>query len=985
MRLDGRMYCRIICLVHLCALRDVITYMFRINTIIMRLTLLLSLLTAASASWAQISFTPAPVNTLPGPHYSGVAIAVLDMNGDGRDDIARLAMGTQLNVAYQTTPNAPFSSMVSLGSFGNGSQWGMCAADINNDGLGDVLAGGYYDGIKIAVANADGSAFIVNNLPQPGTFTQCVNMFDVNNDGWLDAFVCHDDGVSRIFGNNADGTYTYQAGWIDLSTSPASDNSGNYGSVFSDVNNDGLTDLYIAKCRQGANSSTDPRRINQLFINNGDGTFTQDITNTSGLRIGAQSWTADFGDVDNDGDFDCFITNHDVSSQLLLNDGSGHFNDVTQAAGLQDAVTGLPIQGVFVDFDNDRYVDIVVAGTQHQLFRNNGDGTFTEVSNFMTGPQMGSYAIGDLNYDGYQDIYACYQNIYTDPSNTPDELWFNNGSTNHFIGFNLRGINSNRSAVGAKATIHTPQGIQVREVRSGQSYGISNSLQLHFGLGDLTVVDSVVIQWPSGAVDVVPSPAVDTYNNVSEGGCLIGSVAITSAGAPVICTGGAPLQINAPDGFNYLWSTGDTTQNITVSTGGTYKVTVSVPNTTCTVTSNAIVVVADPIEIPSISIEGELEFCKGGSVILTSSPAAAYTWTNGATTQSITVTESGDYAVTTQGTCADFSSLFAIPVVAIDPELPVTTSDVTNIGGFAILKAEGDTLLWYDAPTGGALVFSGDSLYLPIVNQTTTYWVENLLIQDQPNAFGGMAEHAGTNFSSSSTNGQVIFDVLEPFNLKSVKVYTNTAGLRKIDLLDATGTLLDSRTVTIPAGTTQIELNMPIPAGQDMVLTTDISVNQANLGTNGPILRRADTGVLYPYEVPGVLSIKGSNFGEARYYYFFNWEIDFPGFNCASDRVPVTATVDSFSSVWTLDPAQLIQIAPNPTRATVISTTWPEGSSGLADLTITNTLGQIIRAHQVVLQAGQNPLDLSGLTAGGYVIRWRNTSGTWLARVIVQE
>jgi hypothetical protein len=955
-----------------------------IAMLIYKLKSLAAALLVAPALFGQIGFSPAPVTMLPDPHYSGVAVAIMDMNGDGLDDLVRLAQGRNLNVAYQNAPNQPFTTMMNLGSMGNDSQWGMCTADINNDGMGDVLAGGAYDGVKIATSNSDGSAFSTLTMSLPPTFTQCVNMFDVNNDGWLDAFVCHDDGVSRIFGNNADGTFTYQAGWIDLSTNPPSDNSGNYGSVFSDVNNDGFTDLYIAKCRQGVNSSTDPRRINQLFINNGNGTFTQDIANTSGLRIGAQSWTADFGDIDNDGDFDCFITNHDVSSQVLLNDGSGHFSDITQSSGMLNAVFGLPLQGVFTDFDNDSWVDIVVAGTQHQLFRNNGNNTFTEVQNIMPGTGIGSFAIGDLNHDGYQDIYACYQNIYTDPSTTPDQLWLNNGGTNHFIGFALTGGTSNKSAVGAKTTIHTPQGIQVREVRSGQSYGISNSLHLHFGLGANTVVDSVVIRWPSGVTEVLKNPVVDTYNNVSEGGCVTVPVSIVSVGQPIICTGGAPLQINGPEGYNYLWSNGDTTQNIVVGQAGTYRLTVTDAEGNCSVVSNSINVTADPVEYPTIGIEGDGIFCKGGSVILTSSPSTSYQWSNGATTQVLEVTESGQYSVTTQGFCGLFTSQLAIGITVIDADEPAEPiGDVTNPGGFAILSAQGDSLHWYDAPAGGNLVGTGDSLNIPVVNQTTSYWVENLFIQDRPNEFGGMPDHQGSNFSSNSTNGSIVFDALVPFILHSVKVYTNAAGTRKIDLLDDAGTLLATETVNISAGTSQIILDMPVPVGSNLSLTTDAEVNQANFGFASPALRRADAGINYPYTIPEVLNIKGSNFGANRYYYFFNWEIDYPGLICNSDRIEIVAQVDSLSSTSPLTiQSDEIRLMPNPTDGTTLQVDLPNNLSGTVQYMIFNEFGQVVRQETTQIQRGNHRIPVDELPRGMYTIQWRHALGQWQARFV---
>ncbi len=931
---------------------------------------------------AQIGFTKHTELLTPSEHYSGIAIGVTDVNGDGLDDIIRLDQGRILSVSYQAAPNQPFT-LLQLAAVSNESQWGMCAADVDNNGYSDFMSGGSYDGIKFITANEDGTDYntVVMNAPQ--TFVQNVNFADVNNDGWLDAFVCHDDGVARIFGNNGDGTFTYQQNWIDLTTVPVSDNSGNYGSIFSDVNNDGLMDLYIAKCRQGVNNPADARRINQLFLNNGDGTFTQDITNASGLRIGAQSWTADFGDIDNDGDFDCFITNHDVSSQLLENDGSGHFTDITASAGILNAIPGTHMQGVFRDFDNDGYIDILVSGSSHYLLKNNGNKTFTIENNHFDNNDIESFAIGDLNNDGFQDVYAGYANIYTTPSNIPDAMWLNNRNSNGYFGLNLRGVQSNRDGVGSKIYLYSALGIQVREVHSGQSYGIMNSMQVHFGMGEETQIDSVVVNWPSGTHDVLVNPGLNQYLTLYEGGCQAPPITITAAGSTTICSGQS-VRLDAPADFTYSWSNGETTPSINVTQEGNYKVTVT-NGEGCSSVSNVIRVIVDPVETPTLTVQGDTVFCAGGSVQLSSSTANAYTWSTGATTQSITVTESGTYFVTTQGLCNEFNSS-AVSVNVLNSELPVVEGDTIAIDHSATLSASGNNLQWYENQTDNTPIFTGDVFETPVLSASTIYWVSSTTVFDTPNEFVGMVDHQGSTVSDNSYNGTLIFDCFAPFKLHRVKVYTTKAGIRKIDLLNSAGQTVQSTQVDIPVGTSIIDIDFDIEPGTDYVLTTDPTVNQGSIGTAGPQLYRSNQGISFPYVIDEVLSIKNSSFGLERYYYFFNWEVDFYGYECTSARVPVTAFVDSTivntsAPVWADD----LRLFPNPTSGT-LKTEIAGYKGGKMTVSVKNTQGSTLQTRRLDLPAGEASFqtDLSTYPKGVYWLEMTTEKGAVQRRVVLQ-
>lgn len=927
---------------------------------------------------AQVSFTKANTAMALADSYSGVAIAVVDMNADGFDDIVHLNQGRILIIEYQKPDGSGFTT-TEVGSVSAQSQWSMCVADVDNNGFNDVLTGGRYDGVKVFKADNAGSTYTMGMLPGAGIFIQGSNFADINNDGWLDVFACHDDAAGRIWGNDGTGALVEANNWINLATVPVSDNSGNYGSVWSDFDNDGDLDLYIAKCRQGVNNPADPRRINALYVNDGNGNYTE-AAEAANLKIGAQSWTADFGDIDNDGDFDCFITNHDVPSMLMLNDGTGVFTDIAATSGV--AVSGLPLQGIFRDFDNDGWLDIIVSGTQDHIFRNNGNLTFSNVNGLFNSDEIESFAIGDLNHDGRLDIYAGYAEVYTTPSNKPDAVWLNTGTgDNHFLSVSLVGTTSNRNGVGARITIYGAWGQQVREVRSGESYGIMNSFSQHFGLGSATSIDSIVVKWPSGQVDTYTELAGDQFVTLIEGTCISPDVAIAADGPLTFCSGES-ITISAPQGFStYTWSNGSTGNEIEVTASGVYSVVVDEGNG-CFATSLPLLVTVDPVETPAISATGDTLFCQGGSVELIATEAAAYTWSNGATTPSISVTETGDYSVTTQGLCAEFSSS-VLHVEVLAAPAPEVFPDTVIISGDAVLYATGDNPQWYDAPVGGNLLAEGDSLLVPSLAETTTFYVEDPEYYPGPVYFGGIPEHAGnTSYSGAQFNGQLIFDAHQPFTLVSVKVYTDTPGERTIELVNSGGTVLQSLDVQIDSGTYVIPIFFQIPVANDLVLTTNTEKNMAVLGTTSPRLRRTNGPVNYPYVVPGVLDIKGSNLGEEVYYYFYNWEVKLRDEECTSARVPVEAVL--FVPNGTEETALEGRLAmyPNPGNSEVF-VTLPE-LSGTASLQAFDLNGAALLKQTVIPGQAQATLNVERLPSGVYVVKVEDAGKVWVGRLVVQ-
>lgn len=495
----------------------------------MRISTVLSLLVISCLSYGQtISFTDAS-DLLPTGRVSDHAVGVCDMNDDGLDDIVRMRSYNDgpetlqdVYVALQQGNGEDFIELL-LGTMevpgtGSADAWGLCISDLDRNGVNDLSTGGFYNGVYNFLANADGTSFNTDIEAEGEIFVQGMNSFDIDNDGHLDLFVCDDNEISQILLNNGDGTFEDgNAGLFPESDQP-SDGSGNYGSVFMDVDNNGHCDLYIAKCRQGVQSPTDPRRINLLFLNDGEGTWTSAGVE-AGIDIGAQSWSADFGDMDNDGDLDLIVGNHDAISQFFTNDGTGVFTEQTFEAGLNTAFQYLVIQTTFMDFNNDGFLDIIGMGNgSHTIALNDGDGTFTKYNDFFGVFPTNSYGLGDLNNDGYIDIY-CTANGYGGWGQEiwEDRLFMNDGGDNHYVKVELQGVESNINGIGSRITINGPWGTQIRDVKSGESYGISNSLFQHFGLGEETIIPELIVTWPSGEVDTFFDVDADQTLVITEG------------------------------------------------------------------------------------------------------------------------------------------------------------------------------------------------------------------------------------------------------------------------------------------------------------------------------------------------------------------------------------------------------------------------------------------------------------------------------------
>jgi hypothetical protein len=294
--------------------------------------------------------------------------------------------------------------------------------------------------------------------------------------------------------------------------------------------------------------------------------------------------------------------------------------------------------------------------------------------------------------------------------------------------------------------------------------------------------------------------------------------------------------------------------------------------------------------------DGPTSFCEGNSVTLSiDAPASSYLWSNGATTPTITVTESGTYSCTANTSCGTQTT--PAMSVSVAPAPSPSAADQTSCGpGSVTLTATGSgTLRWYDSPTGGTLLATGSSYSTPVLTESTTFYLEAETTAPGSVNNVGAVNHSGSSlFNGSTINSHLIFDALNAFVLQSVKVYTDTPGERRIELRNSAGSVLQSALVNIPSGESRVTLNFNVPAGANLQLGTSSSTNTASFGFVSPQLRRSSTGVAFPYVIDDVVRIHDTPYGTSYYYYFYDWEVRQPDQTCTTTpRISVQAFVDN--------------------------------------------------------------------------------------------
>lgn len=373
--------------------------------------------------------------------------------------------------------------------------------DVDNDRDLDAFFATQFDQVNPLYLNDGKGGFtksVEGDLANNRTNSPGACWCDFDRDGDLDVFVVNrDDADDQLYVNDSKGK-------LDLITSgPWIGNKGDGRScAWGDLDGDGWPDLYVTNFVVKENGEVVDSHRNYLYLNKA-GKFAEVKT---GIHVEEKSPTygVEFIDIDYDRDIDIYITN--VSSRtgnaLYVNDGHGNF---TKPESPLTDFTNRPSKGqTWGDFNNDGLLDVYIAnGTegypeiQNYLFLGEAKGSFRRIYDLI--PVVDAHisagtASADIDQDGDLDIYVCNWG----GDGEQNDLYRNETNSGNWIKFRLKGSKSNSFGIGCWVIIETDLGSQTRYHYPQTGYGSQNGPEVHFGLGEATVVKSIAVIWPNG-------------------------------------------------------------------------------------------------------------------------------------------------------------------------------------------------------------------------------------------------------------------------------------------------------------------------------------------------------------------------------------------------------------------------------------------------------------------------------------------------------
>ena len=483
-----------------------------------------------------------------GTPFGGGAVSFADFNDDGLDDLTfGTFTGTDIKFYENTGDGFDLINPPFISNLYDHRQ--IIWVDYDNDGDKDIYVTAL-DGPNLLYENDGNMNFTdvssTRGLSSQNVLTEGANFADIDRDGFLELYVCNYDNDGITLNGHENEMYKWQPqlnAYQDITLTSGTGNGArtSFCTAFFDMDMDNDLDMYVI--------NDYPTFQNSLYMNIGGGQFI-DVSVPSLTNIAIEAMNAGISDFDQDGDFDIYIT--DVTQAVLFqNNGNNTFTDVAVAAGV--TANAWSWTGNFFDYDNDRDDDLYVCSqinTEPNFFYvNNNDGTFSEPlanSGGITGQdelEAITNAIGDINNDGKLDI------IINSRNNNNFRLYVNNDlSNNNFIKLNLKGVFSNKAAYGALVEVWIDGVKSIQHKHCGVALKCQNSDYLHFGIGQATAVDSIVVKWPfANSEDVIYTNdiLVNGMNVIEEGSGSIDAYTLE------ICTDSHTILIDPIPSQNY--------------------------------------------------------------------------------------------------------------------------------------------------------------------------------------------------------------------------------------------------------------------------------------------------------------------------------------------------------------------------------------------------------------------------------------------------
>ncbi|MBL4604849.1 MAG: VCBS repeat-containing protein [Flavobacteriaceae bacterium] len=477
-----------------------------------------SVLFVTTTLLGQVSFsdvaTTSGVAVSYGSSVLGGGVSFADFDGDGWDDIT-YSSDENSRVYFFKNNNGTFSEVTFTGINHFYKTKQVIWVDYDNDGDKDFFATSSNDVNKFY--RNDGNMSFTDISATCGLFT--ANLFtygasfgDIDNDGDLDVFISNrGEGASQrnFLYLNDNGTS------IDITNSAGIHPVGelSFCAAFFDYDNDGDQDIYVA------NDKAD--KMNRFYKNNGDNTF-EDVSIATGTGISIDAMSTTIEDYNNDGWLDIYVTNTTAGNYLFKNNGDGTFTNEATASGTE--FNSIAWGATFLDADNDSNLDLYVSGMldgsdpnfiSSAFYHSNGDNTFTIPTSigFMNeSRQSYANAIGDYNNDGKPDII-----VMNDTE--ANYLWKNETSnTNNWIKIKLEGTTSNKDGIGNKIEVFANGKSQYRYTLCGEGYLGQNSSYEFVGVSTATNIDYIKVTWnTTGQVETITNIQPNQSIIIQEG------------------------------------------------------------------------------------------------------------------------------------------------------------------------------------------------------------------------------------------------------------------------------------------------------------------------------------------------------------------------------------------------------------------------------------------------------------------------------------